>query len=178
MEKEQKKNQKIWLRVIQFFAAYLVAAWTFLQFFEWILNRYEISPKWVDLFLWIFVGAIPSVLIYLYHQDRINKRVLNLREKIIFPLNIVLIMVITYFVFGSTDLGATTKEISYTNSLGDLEHKRITKEAFRIGMPIFAFDQKSGDSASLWLGNGISTLLYYDLEQDKNMTLRLFHKTV
>ena len=99
----EEKRKKKWIKTLQFLAAYLVAAWTFLQFIDWILNRYDISPNWVDLLLWVFVGVIPSLLIYFYHQDRINDGILKLREKIIFPLNLILLAVITYFGFGSSE---------------------------------------------------------------------------
>ena len=82
----KKFDKKRLTKTLQFFAAYLVAAWTLLQFVDWVLNRYNISPYWVDLLLWIFIGIIPSLIIYLYNQERINNKILKLREKIIFPL--------------------------------------------------------------------------------------------
>lgn len=167
---KEKKSQKKWIRVLQFLAAYLVAAWTFLQFVDWILIRYSISPYWVDMLLWLFIGIIPSLLIYLYHQDRINKKVLKLREKIIFPLNAILLAIVLYFSFGNSDLGATTKEISYENALGELETKVITKEEFRVGIPIFNFESTSKDSTTLWMSHAINNLLELDLEQDKNVS--------
>lgn len=165
----EKKRQKKWLNTLKFLAAYLVAAWTFLQFFEWILKRYDISPNWVDLFLWIFIGLVPSLAIFFHHQERISKGILKLREKIIFPLNVVLLVVIMYFGFGNSDLGATTKEISYTNDEGDIEKQLITKEEFRVGLPIFKFDQVKNDSVNKWLEYGIRELVYQDLLQDKNI---------
>lgn len=166
----KKLNRKKSTKVFQFFAAYLVAAWTLLQFIDWVLIRYSISPYWVDFLLWVFIGIIPSLIIYLYHQERINKRVLRLREKIIFPLNVLLIMAVTYFGFGNSDLGATTKEISYTNESGDLETHVITKDEFRIGVPIYNFKQVTLDSTTLWINNVVNDLIALDLTQDKNIT--------
>ncbi len=163
-------NRKKWIKTIQFLAAYLVAAWTFLQFLEWILKRYDISPNWVDLFLWFFIGIIPSLLIYIYHQERINKKIIKLREKIFIPLNIILVFIALYFGFGSSDLGATTKEISYTNDAGELEKQLITKEEFRVGLPIFSFEQTKTDTINDWLSYGIRELIYQDLLQDKNIS--------
>lgn len=168
----KKLDKKKLTKTLQFFAAYLVAAWTLLQFVDWALNRYHISPYWVDLMLWVFIGIIPSLIIYLYNQDRINKKILKLREKIIFPLNIILIMVVTYFGFGNSDLGATIKDISYTNDAGELQTQTITKEEFRVNLPIFNFENKTQDSSKIWMSRVINDLLYYDLEQDKNITTR------
>lgn len=166
----EQKRKKRWVKTLQFLAAYLVAAWTFLQFIDWILNRYDISPNWVDLLLWVFIGIIPSLLIYFHHQERINDGILKLREKIIFPINFIILGIIIYFGFGSSDLGATTKEISYTNDEGNLATQLITKEEFRIGLPIFQFTSKTQDTAFAWLDKGIQELLYQDLTQDKNLS--------
>jgi len=168
----KKLDKKKLTKTLQFFAAYLVAAWTLLQFIDWVLNRYHISPYWVDLLLWIFIGIIPSLIIYLYHRERINNKVLKLREKIIFPLNVLLILMMTYFVFGNSDLGATTKEISYTDNTGELQTQIITKEEFRVNLPIFNFENKTQDSTKLWMNNVINDLLIFDLEQDKNIASR------
>jgi len=165
-------NKKKLTKTLQFFAAYLVAAWTLLQFVDWVLNRYQISPYWVDLLLWIFIGIIPSLIIYLYHQERINNKILKLREKIIFPLNVLLIMVVTYLGFGNSDLGATTKDISYTNNAGELKTQTITKEEFRVNLPIFNFEGTFQDSSKMWMTRVINDLLLYDLAQDKNISAR------
>ena len=168
MAGKNPKSRK-WLTTIQYLAAYLVAAWTFLQFLEWILNRYQISPHWVDIFLWFFVGIIPSLLIYLYHQERINKRIIKLREKIIFPTNVILVIIGLYIGFGTTDLGATTKEIAFVDSFGEMTQTTITKEEFRTEIPIYNFQQVNENRELKWIGEGISELLYYDLSQDKNI---------
>jgi hypothetical protein len=167
---EQKSKSK-WLNTAKFLAAYLVAAWTFLQFLDWILTRYDVSPNWVDLFLWVFIGIVPSVAIYFYHQERINDGVLKLREKILFPLNALLLALTLYFGFGNSDLGATTKEINFTNDDGNLATQLITKEEFRIGLPIFKFESVSKDTTYTWLEEGITELLYQDLLQDKNLSI-------
>ncbi len=168
-KKTSKKRHKKWLQVLQFFAAYLVAAWTFLQFVDWILNRYQISPYWVDMLLWVFIGVIPSLVIYLYHRERINSKILRLREKIIFPLNIIIIAIGLYFGFGTADLGATTKTIAYTTETGEERTTIITKEEFRTGFNIYNFKPKTSDSTAVWLEYGISVLLYQDLLQNKNL---------
>ncbi|MFK7780758.1 hypothetical protein [Psychroserpens sp.] len=172
-----KKTQKQWMKTLQFFAAYLVAAWTLLQFVDWVLIRYSISPYWVDMMLWFFIGIIPSLLIYLYHQERINKRILKLREKIIFPLNLILLSVGLYFGFGNSDLGATTKSIDYKNAQGEQKTALITKEEFRTGFYIFNFEPKTKDSSYAWMDFGISKLLYQDLLQNKNLTPRIAYST-
>ena len=170
-------TKKKWIKTLQFFAAYLVAAWTFLQFFEWILKRYDISPHWVDILLWFFIGISPSLLIFFYNQERISQRILKLREKIIIPLNVILLIVVLYFGFGNSDLGATTKQINYTDEEGVQQSKTITKEEFRIGIPIYGFKNLSGDDTKDWMEYGIGRLLEEDLVQNKSISPDFSHIT-
>ena len=148
---EQVNRKKKWINTLKFFAAYLVAAWTFVQFVDWILNRYNISPHWVDILLWFFIGISPSLLIYIYHQERLSKRILKLREKIIIPLNVILLVIALYFGFGNSDLGATTKEIQFTDEQGQAQSEIITKEEFRIGIPIYGFKNLAEEKSLDWL---------------------------
>lgn len=166
---DNPKNNK-WLNILKFIAAYLVAAWTFLQFVDWILIRYEISPHWVDILLWAFIGIIPSLIIYLQNKDRINNRIFKLKEKILIPLNIILLSVALYFGFGNSDLGATTKEINFTDEEGKAQTKTITKEEFRIGVPLYGFKNLSENDSISWLRYGISSLLAVDLSQNKSLS--------
>lgn len=163
-------NKKKWFTTLKILAAYLVAAWTFLQFVDWVLIRYNISPHWVDVLLWFFIGIIPSLVIYLYHKERIDKRILKLREKIIFPLNIILLIAGLFFGFGNTDLGATTKKINYTDEEGFSRSATITKEEFRIGIPVYAFEDLTNDEEFDWMRYGIGRLLVHDLDQNKSVS--------
>ncbi len=168
MVKENRKQKLI--KTIKFLAAYLVAAWTFLQFLDWILLRNGISPNWVDLFLWFFIGIVPSVLIYFFNQDRINEGILKLREKILIPLNVIVLCLVLYFGFGNTDLGATTQEISYTDEQGTQQSQFITKEEFRIGIPIYGFENLSNNDSLNWMRYGIGRILEEDLFQNKSIS--------
>jgi len=169
-ENTQPHSKRNWKQIFQLLAAYLVAAWTFLEFLDWLLNRYSMSPYWVEVFIWIFIGIIPSLLIFLYHRERISEGRLKLREKIIFPLNIVVLIIGLYFGFGTSDLGARTKSINYTTEEGEARTALITKEEFRTGFYIYNFTPKEKDSANAWLEFGISRLLLEDLLQNKNLS--------
>jgi hypothetical protein len=173
-----KSTKQKWINTLQYLAAYLVAAWTFLQFVDWLLKRYNLSPNWVDFLLWSFIGVIPSLLIYLYHQERINRGIIKLKEKILVPINLVLLAVVLFIGFGNTDLGATTKRVTFENSIGGLETKTFTKEEFRIGIPIYDFKQtQEKDSIYSWLSYGMGKILYEDLLQNKNLSPEYNYRT-
>lgn len=166
--KEQKKaKQQNWWRALQMFAGYLVAAWTLLQFIDWILTRYQISPYWTDIFLWIFVGIIPSLLIYLLHQERFHQRRLRRREMIIIPLNILLVFGSLTVAYGGSDLGSILKKVNFTDIDGQQISQTIVKPEFVQSAPIFSFEQLEGPDSTKWIGDLLKYTINLDVKQDK-----------
>lgn len=173
MREEQKQaRRKRWLRALQLFAGYLVAAWTIIQFVDWLLHRYEISPYWTDILLWTFVGIIPSLLIYLVHQDRINQRILLRREKIIIPLNILLLFGTLTVAYGRVDLGSISKTINFTDADGRTVTQTVIKPEFVKQIPLFPFKQEGGADSTTWMGRAIQDWIGFDMGQDKYLNIQ------
>ena len=53
-------------RVPHIIGFYLAAGWAVLQFIDWMVNRYILSPHLVDFTLTSLVSFIPSILILAY----------------------------------------------------------------------------------------------------------------
>ena len=159
---EPEKTARNWWSILQLLGAYLVGAWTILQFLDWIFTRNQISPYWVDLFMWIFIGLLPAILFYLFYKERIDRFGSNRRDKLVFSSNLVILILILFFSFRNTDLGATTKEITFVDASGAAQHKTIIKQEFQKKIMVFNFEPQDVDSSFLWLNGGIRTLLAFD----------------
>jgi|GEM_PF-3245347 len=164
---ESEITARNWWSILQLLGAYLVGAWTILQFLDWIFTRNQISPYWVDLFMWIFIGLLPAILFYLFYKERIDRFGSNRRDKFVFSSNLVILILVLFFSFRNTDLGATTKEITFVDASGAAQHKTILKQEFRKKIMIVNFEPQDVDSSFLWLNGGIRTLLALDAQQDK-----------
>lgn len=171
LEEQKQAQRKRWLRALQLFAGYLVAAWTIIQFVDWLLHRYDISPYWTDILLWTFIGIIPSLLIYLVHQDRINQRILLRREKIIIPLNILLLFGALTVAYGGADLGSITKNISFTDADGRTVTQTVIKPEFVKQIPLFSFEQEGGTDSTAWMGIALQFMIGGDMIQDKYLNI-------
>ena len=57
-------------RVPQAIGFYLAGSWTFLEFFESLISRYNISPHWQDVSLLMIVLLFPSILILPFNKYR------------------------------------------------------------------------------------------------------------
>ena len=88
------KSSRSWWPYLQLLGAYLVGAWTLLQFLDWVFARYQISPYWVDLFMWIFIGLLPSFLFYLLYKERIDRFGSNRKDKFVFSSNLVILVLV------------------------------------------------------------------------------------
>jgi len=164
--------QRLWeKRIPQIMAVYILIAWLGLQLFDWALHQFGISPHWAQIFFIFVIGIIPSLLAYLNNRERIHQSQLKLGEKILFPSNLIIVGAVLFFMFRTTDLGATTKEIQYTTADGTIQNSTIVKQEFRKTMTLFNFEGQGVDSSVMWLKSGISTLLMYDIQQDKAVNI-------
>ena len=60
-------------RIPHFLGFYAVAGWTLIQFVDWLVNRYVLSPYLVDLSLGLILSMIPSVIILAYFHGSPGK---------------------------------------------------------------------------------------------------------
>jgi class 3 adenylate cyclase len=164
---ETSSDRQRWSHALKLFAGYLVAAWTVLQFVDWLLMRYQISPYWTDILLWTFVGIIPSLLIYLVHQDRFHELRLLRREKIIIPLNILFVLGGLGVAYGGAELGSITRSISFTDVDGSTVTQTIVKPEFVQEISLFPFEEEDGADSTAWLSRALIEMIRTDIVQDK-----------
>ncbi len=87
-------------RVPQIMGIYLAASWGIVQFVEWIVNRYLLSPNLTDLALVILLSLIPSSLIVAYYHGRPGRDRWKKTEKVGIPFNIAITIFLVLFFFG------------------------------------------------------------------------------
>lgn len=167
-------KRRRWFRAAQLFAGYLVAAWTLLQFVDWVLTRYQISPYWTDILLWTFLGIIPSLLIYLVHQERFHQRKFLRREKVIIPMNVLFLFGGLTVSYGGVELGSITKTVSFTDIDGSTVTETIIKPEFVREIGVFPFTQEGGADSTQWIGISTMGFLGADMNNDKYLGITVF----
>jgi tetratricopeptide (TPR) repeat protein len=170
----ENKNQEISLfknlwqrRVPQTFGIYLGASWAIIEFVSSLLvGRYLLSPHLIDFSIVILLSLIPSVLMIAFFHGKPGKDKWTRFEKIGIPINIVLSLMLLFFIFNEKDLGATTKTVYLENEKGEKIERAIPKMEFRKKIATFPFDNESADSTLDWLQYGFEFALDFDLSQD------------
>ena len=153
-------------RVPQFIGIYCAISWGMIQFINWVVDRYLLSPHLVDLSFGIFVSMIPSILILSYFHGRPGKDKWNRIEKVIVPVNFIVAIGFLFISFYPKNLGAVTKEVTVEDLSGNEITKTIIKSEFRKSYIVFLFNDLNSDTTHSWLNSGTKIALTADLEQD------------
>ena len=153
-------------RFPQFLGIYLAGSWAVVQFVDWLVNRYMLSPHLVDLSFVSIISLIPTVSILAYFHGRPGKDDWTRIEKIGIPINLFATLFLLFIMFSPRDLGAITKTVLVEDADGNQIERIIPKNEFRKKVAIFYFENETNDSTMNWLRFGLPWLCNADLEQD------------
>lgn len=153
-------------RVPQILGVYLAAGWAVLEFTDFLVNRFVLSPHLTDFAMLAWVLLVPSVLMLAWYHGAPGRDEWTKFEKIGIPTNLVVAAALLGAVFGGSDLGAATESVTLEDETGETVERTVPKGEFRKNLTSFYFDNVSGDTALDWLQYGIPLALQSDLAQD------------
>ncbi|MGD2087610.1 MAG: tetratricopeptide repeat protein [Candidatus Aminicenantes bacterium] len=158
-------------RVPQIAGIYLGVGWGIVQFIDWIVNRYLLSPHLVDLAFVILISLVPSIIIMAYFHGMPGRNRWRTLEKIYIPVNILVSILLVIFIFKGTDFGRISQKVTLQDETGQTIQREIPKSEYLKKITLFFFDNTSGDAALDWLQYGIVYMLQLDLNQDLFVTV-------
>ena len=158
-------SKLLYRRVPQAIGFYLAGSWTFLEFFDSLISRYNISPHWQDVSLLSIVLLFPSILILAYRHGAPGAQGWSSVEKVGIPTNVLITLVIILSQFSSKDLGSSAEKVFGIGPDGSMIELERPKDEFRKRLSIGYFTLND-ENADKYLALGIPVALKYDLEQD------------
>ncbi len=153
-------------RVPHILGFYFGAGWVVLEFTDYIVNRYILSPHLADFALMFWALMFPTVFMLAYFHGRPGRAEWATAEKIGIPLNLVLAGAVLYSVFAGTELGAATTQVAIQDETGQVIERTVPKGTLRKRLAIFYFENESSDTTIDWLGYALSLGIRTDLLQD------------
>jgi len=153
-------------RIPRVLIPYIAGSWGMLQFTEWIVNRYVLSPFLVDLCIYLCILLLPGTLVLAYYRGIPGPNPWTRAEKIGLPANAVVAAAVVFVAFHGKDLGAATKTVTVKDQNGQDVQRQIPKAEFRKRMALFFFENRTGDPKLNWVQQGLVELLELDLAQD------------
>jgi tetratricopeptide (TPR) repeat protein len=168
----EKENQTTFVkdlierRVPQILGLYFGTCWVVIEFTDWLVNRYVLSPYLIDLILVALLSMVPTVVILAYFHGKPGRDKRTKLETIGISANLLLTVALIFFLFSGRDLGAASKSVTLKDEEGNSIERVIPKSEFRKGVASFFFENEEGDSTLDWLQYAIPYLVCYDLLQD------------
>lgn len=153
-------------RVPQYLGLYVLGGWGFIQFVDWAVERYVLSPYLVEFVLLALLLLVPSVVVLSYFHGAPGRDRWTRAEKIGVPINLVLAGLVLFVVFSGRSLGAAGDTIAVRSPDGGEVEVIVPRDAFRSDIALFHFDNATGDADLDWMQYAATTALELDLAQD------------
>ena len=118
-------------RVPQYMLVYVGAAWGILEFTQFIVGEYLLSPHWTRIVFYAVLMLWPGYLLVVYRHARPGTDPWGRIEKIGVPLNLALAFVALFLMFRGEDLGAQTTVVTLADESGELVEREVAKQEFR-----------------------------------------------
>ena len=148
-------------------AGYAVVSWGLLQFGDYLVDSFLLSPHWNRMALAVALLLVPSVLLLAHHHGSSGKDRLSMVEKIGIPVNLALAVGVLFILFGRTDLGAATTSITVEDEEGNTVERVVVKQEFRKRTAWFFFDAGEGlQDEDSWMSYVVPDAILLDLAPD------------
>jgi len=157
-------------RVPQLTGLYFVVAWGFVQFVDWAVSQYSLSPAIINLVVTLLLLLIPTIIVLAWRHGAPGEDAWTKIDAAAIGLNLIAAGAVLFVTFGDQELGAATTVKLVEDAEGNTVERVIPKAAFRRSALLYYFDNESGDSELDWFGPGIVLGVRFDLLQDVFVT--------
>ncbi len=151
-------------------AIYAGASWGVVEFVNFAVDEFLLSPHWTRVALVALLALLPSALMLAWFHGKPGPELEGLArtEKIGIPANLVLCGAVLWLLFGGEDLGAATNSVTFETEEGEVIEREVAKAEFRKRTVLFPLDTGAGlDEEDSWLAYAVPSALEYDLSPDE-----------
>ena len=153
-------------RVPQIVGAFLATSWIFLEFTDWAVDQYALSPNLTNFVVTGLLLLLPAVAVLAWRHGTPGEDKWTRVDATVIGLNLIAAGAILMTVFSGQELGAATTVRLLEDDDGNTVERVIPKAAFRRNVLVWDFDNDSGDPELDWLRSGLWIGLVQDLYQD------------
>jgi len=157
-------------RVPQVTGLYLAGSWALVEFLDWAVEQFVLSPHITSFVFLLLLLLLPSVVMLTWRHGTPGRDRWGRIEAVGIPLNLILGATVLFIGFAGKDLGAATTTLVVEDEAGNEIEREVPKQAFRKRVALFSFDNASGDTALDWMSYGIPLAAQMDLTQQLFVT--------
>jgi Flp pilus assembly protein TadD len=153
-------------RVPQIVGLYAVGCWTVVEFSDWAVERYVLSPHITSFIVSLLLLLLPSVVLLAWRFGAPGDDHWTRTESIAIPVNLLVAAAVLYVGFHGKYLGAATTMVVVEDDAGNPVERVIPRNEFRRSVASFYFENETGDATLDWLRYGLPLATEMDLYQD------------
>lgn len=160
----------------QYLGLYLGSGWVALEFTDWIVNRFLLSPAWTDLVLALWLCGIPALLLISYTHGRPGADPWTWGQRVFLGLNCLVAVALLALIGATRDLSPQAQAVALIDESGQSVSRVVAQAPYRQRLAVFPFE--TDDENVGWARIGFPTLLEVDLYQDIFLTVSSSSKFV
>jgi predicted Zn-dependent protease len=153
-------------RIPQYLLVYIGVAWGLMQFTQFIVSVFLLSPHWTKVAIFAAFMLWPGYLLVVYRHGRAGEDSWSLPEKVGVPANLLVAFAVLVFMFHGEDLGAATTSITVADEAGNLVERQVPKQEFRKRTVLFHFDAEALADDDLWMTSFVPDAVSVDMLGD------------
>lgn len=153
-------------RVPQYLSLYVVGGWGFVQFVDWAVDQYLLSPALTNLVVTLLLLFLPTVVVIAWRHGAPGEDRWQMSDAGAIGLNVLLASAIAYGLFRDANLGRAAEVRLIENPEGEMVERTVATPEFRRRLQQFYFVNQTGDPALDWLQLGVPLATSMDLAQD------------
>lgn len=153
-------------RVPQFVGLYVVGGWGVLQFVDFLVDRYLLSPALIDLSFAVLLLFVPTVFVIAWRHGAPGADEWKRIDGAAIGLNLLVASAALFVLFRGRELGAATTVKLLEDAEGNTVQRSVPKAGFRRSALLFGFDNETGDPDLDWLKTGLLLAVSLDISQD------------
>ncbi|MCL7959982.1 MAG: tetratricopeptide repeat protein [marine benthic group bacterium] len=163
-------RQLLHRRVPQIVGAYLATSWILLEFTDWAVNQYALSPNLTNFVVTGLLLLLPAVAVLAWRHGAPGEDGWTRIDGAVIGLNLILAGSVLAMLFSGKELGAATTVRLLEDDDGNTVERVLPKAEFRRDLVVWDFDNESGDPELDWLRVAFLMGLQQDLYQDMWVT--------
>ena len=154
-------------RVPQILAIYVGSSWAVVEFADFMVAEFLLSPRWTRVVLTGSVLLIPSPLMLAWNHGKPGRDRMTMAVKVGISANVAFCVAFLWVVFAGTDLGAATTAVTVETEEGEVIERVVVKAEFRKRVALFPLDAGPGlEEGKAWVAYAVPLALEWGLLPD------------
>jgi hypothetical protein len=164
-EKRSMFENLLHRRVPHVVGMYIAATWLVIELGDWVTGRFNFPGTLTSYLFVMMLAMLPAVFLFSYNHGAPGKDRWTTSEKVVIPLNVLLVLGVLYFLSPLLVVEAATETVQIPDETGVVQEFEVARQGYHKEVIGFFWRNESGNSDLDWLSYGLPLMLAHDLNR-------------